>query len=449
MLKNFINKIYGNSIVFSSLRGQHNIPYLTKEKLHALRDTRLREVVKYAAETVPYYQSLFQRVGIAPDEIQTVEDLDRLPLIDKEFVCKNPHLFVSTSRMGRRSIQFITSGSTGKPLKVYHDQYSLLSNIAFGVREKDVIKKVCGNVFKYKKVYITYKGGGLEELLNFYKKKTFRPFVLKEQFLSVLEPIDRIVEVINSFRPHVIVSFGSYLEMLFKRIALRKIQLYLPRAVVYGADSMTDEGRRFIEEKFGIPVLSTYQAIESLKIGFFCEERKGFHLHEDLCHVKIVNRSGEKVKNGEKGEVVISNFVNRGTVFLNYRLGDIASISGKSCPCGRNLLLLSELEGRMEDILFLPNGKFIHPRIVWKVFKGKNEVLQYQLIQYEPERFELRLVTDDREAYQRIIDDIITDLKHLLGDSAIIESEYFQELESQNGGKFRPVISFCKLEEFA
>ncbi len=90
------------------------------------------------------------------------------------------------------------------------------------------------------------------------------------------------------------------------------------------------------------------------------EERAGFHIHEDLCDVRIVGK--DKKKNG-KGEVVISNLVNRGMVLINYHLGDLASLSDSvGCKSGRTLSPLSSLDGRVEDIVFLPDGKFIHPR---------------------------------------------------------------------------------------
>ncbi len=394
-------------MIFANLRGQRRVPYIPEEELQALRDAGFREIVRYAAKTVPYYFSLFKEMGIDPREIKTVEDLDRLPLLDKETVRKNPDLFVSTSWKGRKSIPFITSGTTGMPLKVYHDTYSLLTNIAFGEREREVITNMYGTNFWYRQLSIGYRGNTTSKVRDFYRKMTFIP-VHRERFvLSIVEPFERIVKTVNHVRPDVIGSYSSYLETFFRILDSRGIEMHLPRILIYGADSMTIEGRNLIEKKFGIPVLSVYNAVEAFKIGFFCEERKGFHLHEDLCHVKIVDADGQRVVNGKKGEVIISNCVNRGTVLLSYRLGDIASISSQKCSCGRTLSLLTELEGRVEDIIALPNRELLHPRAVWKVFKGKDEVVQYQLIQHEPDRFELRLVTINRETYKSIIEGVL------------------------------------------
>ena len=136
MIKNLFRHLYGNAVVLANLKGQRRIPYLPREELKAKRDARLRKIVDYAAKTVPFYRDLFRERKIEPREIRTVEDLDRLPILDKQTIRKDPHLFLSTSRRGRNSLPFVTSGSTGMPLTVYHDQYSLLSNMAFAERER-------------------------------------------------------------------------------------------------------------------------------------------------------------------------------------------------------------------------------------------------------------------------------------------------------------------------
>jgi phenylacetate-CoA ligase len=72
MIRNILNKVYGSSMVGANLRGQRSIPYLPEEKLGAIRDKHLREIVRYAAETVPCYRDLFHKEGIDPDSIKAV-----------------------------------------------------------------------------------------------------------------------------------------------------------------------------------------------------------------------------------------------------------------------------------------------------------------------------------------------------------------------------------------
>ncbi len=444
MVEGLYKKIYGNSVVFANLRRQRRIPYLPQEKLYALRDARLREMVKYAAATVPFYAQLFKKQKIDVRDIKTVDALERLPFIDRETVRKSPHLFTSTSKNGKSAISFVTSGSTGTPLTIMHDPYSLLANIAFGERERAIKRKALDGVQKYREMYISYPNSTIAKVWEFYKQWTFLPVRPGRLTMSVSDAIENIMAAIDRFRPHIIVGYGSYLETFYRFLRLQGLHIHRPRMLVYVADSMTSAGKKMIEQEFGVPVFSAYNAVEAFKIGYFCENRTGFHLHEDLCHVTIVDASGEKVPNGQKGEVVISNLVNHGTVLLNYRLGDIASLSDKKCSCGRTFRILSELEGRVEDVIFLSGNKFIHPRAVWEVFKGRNEVLQYQLIQVDRKRFKLKLVTLHKQAYQGIITSILEDLYQLIGERVTIEPAYCPISERQKTAKFRPVVSMCK-----
>ena len=441
---NLIRKIYGNGVVFANLPGQRQVPYLPTEKLWALRDARLRRIVRYAAENVPHYRALFQTMKMDPREIRCVADLDRMPLLDKSTVCQNPDSFLPTTTLGAKSIPFLTSGSTGTRLRIHHDPRSLLANIAFGEREREVITNLCGRKLGYKELYLGYPEWTTRKVWDFYESWTFIPVRPQRLFVSVLEPIEHIAKIINQFRPDVILGWGSYLELLFRSLALKAVPIHRPRVLSYGADSMTSAGKRFIEEEFKVAVLSHYSAVECFKIGFFCERGMQFHLHEDLCHVKIIDAGGNQLPNGQRGEVVISNLINRGTVLLNYRLGDIAALTTEKCSCGRNLRLLSELEGRVEDAVFLPDGTFVHPRMIWSVFKNRNDILRYQLVQDEPQRFELKILTPDVHTYMRLIEGILSDLRQLLGTSAVIQARYAEELALPTTRKFRAVQSHCK-----
>ncbi|KAB2891441.1 MAG: phenylacetate--CoA ligase family protein [Desulfobulbaceae bacterium] len=440
-MSGFFDRLRGNAVVFANARGQRRVPYLSRRQLETLRDKRVRDLVAYAAATVPFYRDLFRQKAIDPRAIRTAADLGVLPLLSREEVRADPRRFLSSSRQGRDAVAFVTSGTTGTPLTVFHDQHSLLANIAFGERERAVVTGACGRGFGYREMAIYYPGSTSGKVWDFYRRKTWIPVRPQRLVLSVLDPYEQVVAAVNRFRPDVLISYGSYLETLFRIVALQGKALHHPRLLIYTADAMSAEGRRFIGDTFAIPTVSHYNAVEAFKIGFVCEAGQGFHLHEDLCHVRIVDRAGNPVPDGQAGEVVITNLVNRGTVLLNYRLGDMASISGAACGCGRSLRLLSELDGRKEDVIFLPNGEFIHPRAIWGVLKSREEVIQGQLIQHEPLIFELRLVTGDRDAYRRVVDGIVSDLQRMLGRAAVIEHAFWPRIETAKGGKFRPVIA--------
>jgi phenylacetate-CoA ligase len=222
-------------------------------------------------------------------------------------------------------------------------------------------------------------------------------------------------------------------------VAARDIALpHRPKLVLYMAEALPPGGREHIEEGFGIPVISRYSAAEAFKIGYYCGHRTGFHLHEDLCHVRVAdaNVSGP-------AELVISNLVNRATVLLNYPIGDVGSISDEPCPCGRSFRLLSELEGRVEDVLWLADGRFVHPRAVFQIFRDDRDVLQYQVTQHERRRFGLELATVDGAAFERASARALPELERLLGAGAAIDVSRRSERAPRGEGKFRAVASRC------
>ena len=221
--------------------------------------------------------------------------------------------------------------------------------------------------------------------------------------------------------------------------------MHMPRVIVGGSDMMSPEARELIEVVYGVPLLSHYNATEAFQIGFLCEARRDFHLQTDLCHVLVVSSDGEKAAPGEQGEVVITNLVNRGTVLLNYRIGDLATRSDAGCSCGRTFPLLSRLEGRVDDIVYLESGNVRHPFLVWGVIKEYPGIARYQLIQREQARFILLVVTDDRAGFDRVAEGLARDLSRLL-EGAKVEVEYREALEAEPHGKFRAVVALGKAE---
>jgi phenylacetate-CoA ligase len=439
-----LSKVAGNLTVLAKVPGQLRVPYLPDERRSELRDARVRDTVLYAAETVPYYRDLFRAEGIDPRDIRTAEDLERLPLLDKDTVQADPDRFISESRLGRTSVPFLTSGSTGKRLRIHHDRRSLLHSLVYSERHRIVEACFCGRRYRYRKISIGAPGGTGPRARSFYREKTFIPLRPKRRHIHSAEPLDRIIAIINEFRPDAIRGFGAYLDMFFKTLAHRGDRMHRPHVIGYGSDMMTPEGKRLIEEHFGIPLLSHYNAVETFHIGFLCEERRHFHVHDDLTHLTIVDDAGRKSPPGSVGEVVVSNLVNRGTVLLNYRLGDRAARVAGGCSCGRTTPLLSDLEGRVEDILALPDGNLLTGGRIWNIVKRRPEVLRYQFIQAEPLRYELKLMTAESADYDSIAEGMLRDIRAIVGPSATVEASYHESLEAGPGGKFRTTLNLCK-----
>ena len=362
-------------------------PTLPADEVARIRDGRARAIVRHAAADVPYYH------GIDPAHIGSAAELSRLPILERSDV--RAHLDELRSPGVGADLHVVhTSGVVAERLPISHDRQSLLRNVVWSRRENRPVATFGVPSFGGAVVAILEPSATARQVDRANTRLAWRPGRPTKVVVSTDDPLDAAIEAIESTRPDMVVGFGSYLELLFRTIALGGGLRHRPKVIRYGADGMTEFGRAEIEGALGIPVLSGYGAAESLRIGFTCELRTGFHLHDDLVHAVAVDASGAPVPDGSPGELVLSNLVNRGTVLLNYRLGDVGAIEREPCSCGRSSPRL-RLIGRTVETLRLPDGRVVLPDAVRACFDGLRRIVRFQLVELERARFELRLRTGD------------------------------------------------------
>jgi phenylacetate-CoA ligase len=427
-----MKRLAGTLDILRAWPGQRGFPFASRERQLEARDRRVREIVRHASRHVPAYGAL------DPAEIRDADDLARLPLISRKDLLADRSAFRSNAVREADGLVIRTSGSSGEPLDVLHDRRSALANIAYSERERAVVVAMLGTK-AYRTLAFEYSLGTLLVVRAFYDTAAYRPRRPSFAFVASEEPLERAVEAIESIRPDVIIGTGSWLEPVFRAVVAEKRPIPLPRLLVHGGSAMSASCRELIEDELGIPVVSRYAAGESLKIGYTCEARDGFHLHEDLCVVELIGPDGAPVADGERGSVVISNLVNLGTVLLRYELGDHARITSEPCACGRPSRRVVDLEGKRVVNIRLPDGRAVHSRTLWGVIKRAEGVRRFQIVQREPARFEVRLVTDDRSTFDAILPSVLNGMRELL-PGCEVEPTWHERLEPEPGQRFETIV---------
>jgi len=181
--------------------------------------------------------------------------------------------------------------------------------------------------------------------------------------------------------------------------------------------------------------------VEALRIGFFCEQRTGFHLSLDALAVRVVDDKNREVGPGETGHMVVSNLTNRATVLLNYKLGDIVTRSKLPCPCGRTLPMIEKIRGRSGDILRLADGRVMHALVATEPLLAVTEVRQVQLVQKTRDRFVLRAIAKPGVNKPEVSVALANALRSKVGDSASVEVEWLEVIPPGANGKVKSVIS--------
>ena len=423
---------------------ESRFPFRSAAAIERAKLARLRRVVEFAWRHVPYYGETMRRLGLSPSDIRTERDLAKLPILERDQLQRDPEYFVSTAQPIESLIAIRSSGTTGSPRACFRDIGSVARDAVHFTRVLEPAARLVGKRrIKLKQASILPPMSSAGTLQEAYRSISLFPAKsgVENARLSLLDPVEENLVHLNRLRPDVIFTFGSYLEALFVHMNAEGERLQKPAALIYSADGLSDSVRELISERFGLHVLSAYLTSEMPHIGFECELHRGLHLNTDLYPLRILDRDGEEAAVGEGGEVVVSNLVNRGTVLLNYRLGDLARKLPEPCACGRNLPMMSLVEGRSEDWLITGPGRSIHPQAISMWLGHLPEILRYQVVQETPTSFTMTVVADpdcDRAAMRSLLQRKFSDA---LGDGVTLAVSFADSLPRSSTGKVRPVIS--------
>lgn len=437
---------YWTAFTVWSARHEARLPYWPLERVLKFQQQRIRRMVEHAYRNVPFYRGVMDRMRLRPEDIRTAADLAQLPVVTKEELLEAPEAFRARTFPDDRCLRIDSSGTSGRSKPIYHDAESLFLTLAHGQRQRTVLRRFTGQLTGYREMHAARATGVHRQIRGFYESHSIRlPGVeLERAGLPLLNvTLAEQVELINEFRPTVLRGYGSQLGSLFRRVAEMGLKIECPKVVVYGADVMPSAERRLIEDQFGVPVLSTYQAVEALRLGFQCEERRGFHLFVDDLAVRVVDDEGHDLAAGQRGHLLISNLTNRATVLLNYRLGDIVRLGTEPCACGRSLPTIESIEGRSDDLLLLPSGEEVHALAILEGVRAVPGVIQVQIVQEEPERFELRCVSAPGADRPAAAESLLEALSAGLGIPVLATVTWLEQIPTDAAGKTKAVISHC------
>jgi phenylacetate-CoA ligase len=439
----WLGKPYWNAfLAWHTLRGARLLDH-SLEKIIAIQRRRIRSLVHYAYSEVTHYRELMDRMHLRPDDFRTAEDLERLPLLSKEELLDAPLRFIGAAYRGGKGLLLHSSGTSGRARTIVYESRALFMAFAYGYRQRKALTSVLGRSLGYRELDLSRAGSLGSQLRAFYERHSWIPagIDLRRRFVSPSEPFESIRKGVNQFRPDVIRGYGSLLGVFFRWLHDRELMLVRPKAVHYGGDRMAEPDRRLIEEHFGIPVFSTYQAAEALLIAFQCEHRQGFHISMDQVAVRVVDERGHSVEPGSSGEVILTNLTNRATVLINLKLGDVVKVGKRPCACGCPLPVLDSVEGRADDLISVPGGSSLHALSTLPPLQAVPGVVQVQLVQRELCRFSLRVVCA-READWHVTRARLEEAFYsVLGRDLDLEVERVERLASDPSGKLRGVIS--------
>jgi phenylacetate-CoA ligase len=197
--------------------------------------------------------------------------------------------------------------------------------------------------------------------------------------------------------------------------------------------------RERISDTFGCPVANGYGGRDSGFIAHECPQG-GMHLMADTVITEIVDPQGRPVPPGECGEIVVTDLYSHEAPFVRYATGDMGVLSLRSCPCGRPLPLLERLEGRANDSIATPDGRFMHGQSLIGFVMNIDGIEQFRIYQKAIDRFHIQIVRNDRFP-RNAEDQIRQSWSDRLRAPLQVTFEYPETLGTERSGKFRYIVS--------
>jgi len=403
----------------------------SKEKLKKYQLMRLRRLLHHAYENVPYYRKVFKQRNLVPNDIKSLEDLKKLPVLDKDTFKKHFNEIIARNINLKNTVLSHTSGTTGKPLQFYQSHSELEKERAFichqwsrvGYRPGDPCVEIRGSIIggKYPIEYDSI--GNVLRLSPRIDNKEVAQFYLRK--------IKAFGAKYLHGYPSAIASFASI---------VKKYGLSVPfklKAVFFASEKVYDWEREIVEEVFKARVFSHYGLAEHVALAAECEFSSYYHFVPQYGIVEI---------DPQTHEIIATGFLNYVNPFIRYRTTDVVSLPIlSSCPyCGRNYFpIVRDIEGRLEDFIITPQGLSISPAVITHPFKNLKTIKESQLIQESLHKVVLRVVPWSREEkmLKAELQFLSTALQEILGPDMQIEVEIVEEIKKTKSGKFKWIIS--------
>ena len=345
----------------------------TREQLQRYQLKKLKAILQLAYEKTEYYHQLFDKCGFRVDNVHSLEDLKRIPILEKKDIIENASAMRNYEC--RNVFYSETSGSTGQPMVFYRsEEWDSAGRAAqmrgyswYGVKPWEKNGYLWGHLYGSK---FELKTRVLDALVN-----RFRLFSYGEAAVSKFAHKLRKADYLE--------GYSSMIYEVAKRINEMNIGPVPLKMVKGTSEKIFDSYQQEVQKAFGKKMISEYGAGESTLIAYECPYGN--------MHVVMENVIVEE----ENGEIIVTNLHSTSMPIIRYRLGDYIILDRKKkCPCGMQHEIIIEVVGRIGKTIYGKEGRY--PSLtLYYIFKAvalkTGKTVNYQGVQREKGILELHL----------------------------------------------------------
>jgi phenylacetate-CoA ligase len=364
----------------------------TAAEFSAYQTTQLRRLLLHAFETVPYYQQLFNSLGIKRLDLQNFElsALKRLPLLAKNTLreCGTSSLLSQNLEAGGQF--FGSSGSTGTPVQI---RFSKAMHQRWSAGFEARVRHWAGVTRHDPRGMI----GGRRVVPDAEAKPPFYRYNLVEKqtyFSAYHISADHVRDYLTGLQKHRVQYLNGYAMsnyLLARFLENEGLEAPQMKAVLTSSETLSAEMRATFQRVYGCKTYDAWSGVEACGLVSECEHGS-LHLSPDIAVVEFLDpETGQAAAPGELAEVVCTGLLNFDQPLIRYRIGDLMRYTDEPCACGRQMPVIQEIVGRMEDVVVSPDGREMVR--FHGVFVGIPCIVEGQIVQMERSRFVVNIVS--------------------------------------------------------
>jgi phenylacetate-CoA ligase len=408
----------------------------SKEQWRDLQTAQIHRLLADCMKHVPWY-----RENWTEDQKRAAHNgnLSALPLLEKSPLRDSPQSFLREDQHPFHPQVFLTSGSTGTPISSYYTIPELRRSIA--LRE---VRSAAWAGVSFSMPRATFSGRLVEPDPEsrgpFYRFNAYEKQVYFSAFHLRADTAHQYVEALNRHKIEWATGYAVSYYLLARFIIEKNISPPRLNAIITTSEKLTPNMRSVMEQAYDCRVYEEYSTVENAIFASECEYGN-LHLSPDVAVVEILRADGSACEPDEPGEVVVTTLSRTYQPLIRFRLGDVAAWDSKPCPCGRQMPVIKEVLGRVEDVIVGPDGRQMVR--FHGVFVNQPHILEGQIIQEALDFIRVKVVPVKGFGEQDV-HDIVHRVQQRLSEKVKVEVEAVTEIPRTRAGKFQAVISNIK-----
>ncbi len=349
---------------------------MSRSEMNEWQSEKLADAVDRVYHNVPFYRSKMQELGLHPEDIKGIGDLNKLPFTTKQDLRDNYPFGLFAVPQSEIVRVHASSGTTGKPTVVGYTRRDLSTWSEVVARSL-----VSAGVHRHDMVHIAYGYGLFTGGLGLHYGS--------EKIGATVIPVSggntkRQMQIMHDFGSTVLACTPSYALYLAESVedeGYNRDEFKL-RVGIFGAEPWTENMRREIEAKWKIKAIDIFGLSEIIGPGVSCEceFQNGLHIYEDHFVPEIIDpKTLKPLPEGDEGELVFTTITKEGLPLIRYRTRDLTTLNYSLCQCGRTLVRMKKCTGRSDDMLII-RGVNLFPSQIESVLLEMSEIKPHYIL---------------------------------------------------------------------